>query len=691
MTLKTQFLALIAVPLIALTAIGGLKTHTDWNRLQNAQATQTATHEAVALLELVHHLQVERVLSAVHLNTDDNSTLSDLRDARTLADSAAQDVPKSASDVLSHMTRLNDYRSAVTRRDIATSQMGSGYSDMIFNVLSVITRKLLNQKDAQLGQLSASLVSLAYAKEAAGQQRAAGSTGFGREAFDQSAFRWFVRTGAIEKQLLDIAALSFETHFPKLDLREALAPTGLPDIREKVLKTSPNSPAPAYKARDWFARATQWVSALHDAETVVSDRLIAIAGVQASQAKNALITTSMVALGSLLLSSIIGVRLITTFTSQFSALQRDLDKLARKEFDFFPATLESQAEVGRLSRSMEHTRVALSEAEDRLIKLEQTRIQDRGAFVASLDEGLARLANGDLDCKIEAAFAQEYETPRLSFNDSITKLTATIQNVTSAAESINFGASEISQAADHLSKRTEGQAATLEETAAALEELTTSVKSSADGARSVKNTMSAAREEAHTSGTVVQSAVTAMNEIEQSSAKIAQIISVIDDIAFQTNLLALNAGVEAARAGDHGKGFAVVASEVRKLARNSSEAGTEIKTLISESARQVQEGVDLVGEAGTALNRIVDRVNDISRVVSEIASGTVEQATGLQEINANVHQLDDVTQKNAAMVEESTAAGHLLHSDATRLSSLMGQIQSGAQSVSSEPDRRRAS
>ncbi|MVO18740.1 methyl-accepting chemotaxis protein, partial [Parasedimentitalea huanghaiensis] len=233
---------------------------------------------------------------------------------------------------------------------------------------------------------------------------------------------------------------------------------------------------------------------------------------------------------------------------------------------------------------------------------------------------------------------------------------------------------EISQASDDLSQRTESQAATLEQTAAALEEMTTSVKSASEGARSVEGIVNEAKSEAEASGTVVQNAVSAMTEIEDSARHISQIISVIDDIAFQTNLLALNAGVEAARAGEAGRGFAVVASEVRALAQRSSDAAMEIKTLIGDSSKQVEQGVDLVGKAGTALNSIVERVSHISQLVSEMAVGTSEQSTGLGEINLGVTQLDQVTQQNAAMVEEATAASHLLNTDANKLAKLVSHF-----------------
>jgi len=186
--------------------------------------------------------------------------------------------------------------------------------------------------------------------------------------------------------------------------------------------------------------------------------------------------------------------------------------------------------------------------------------------------------------------------------------------------------------------------------------------------------MNEAKSEATESGVVVQSAVEAMHEIEHSSNQISQIIGVIDDIAFQTNLLALNAGVEAARAGEAGRGFAVVASEVRALAQRSSDAATEIKTLIGDSSQQVERGVDLVGKTGGALSNIVQRVTDISQQISGIAEGASEQSTGLNEINTGVSQLDQVTQQNAAMVEQATAAAQLLSTDATKLSAQVSRF-----------------
>ena len=319
---------------------------------------------------------------------------------------------------------------------------------------------------------------------------------------------------------------------------------------------------------------------------------------------------------------------------------------------------------------------------DRLVSIatdpmerERARLQaDQQRVFDVLSVGLQNLAAGNLQDALSEEFGGNYETLRGDFNRTLDKLNETIAQVVDMAETIRARSTEISPASEDLSRRTENQAATLEETAAALDELTSSVKSAAKGAREVENIVRQARREAEESGAVVQGAVSAMTEIERSSDQLSQIIGVIDDIAFQTNLLALNAGVEAARAGDAGKGFAVVASEVRALAQRSSAAAKEIKTLIGTSTQHVGRGVDQVGRAGKALASIVNRVAHISTLVSDIAAGASEQSTGLAEINIGVTQLDQVTQQNAAMVEDSTAASHSLHQEASDLAALVARF-----------------
>ncbi|MBN8933279.1 MAG: methyl-accepting chemotaxis protein, partial [Rhizobium pusense] len=282
---------------------------------------------------------------------------------------------------------------------------------------------------------------------------------------------------------------------------------------------------------------------------------------------------------------------------------------------------------------------------------------------------------GNVAYRIDGAFAEHLDSVRRDFNAAAEKLETALARVAENARGIDAGASEIKSAADDLAKRTEQQAAALEETAAALEEITITVRNSTSRAQEAGQLVGRAKTGAEQSGEIVRRAVAAMQAIEKSSAEINNIIGVIDEIAFQTNLLALNAGVEAARAGEAGKGFAVVAQEVRELAQRSASAAKEIKALIGTSSEQVREGVLLVGDTGRALETIVADVQEINRNVGAIVEAAQEQSSGLQQINTAVNQMDQDTQKNAAMVEETTAATYNLSREVSSLNELLALFE----------------
>ena len=299
-------------------------------------------------------------------------------------------------------------------------------------------------------------------------------------------------------------------------------------------------------------------------------------------------------------------------------------------------------------------------------------------LVRTLADSLSRLSDGDLTVRIEGDRTGTHKTVQGDFNGAIESLRATLDDVLQSVSSIRNGSDEIAGASDDLSRRTEQQAASLEETAAALDQITATVKRSAAGALQAASVASGTRADAEKSGLVVREAVTAMGEIQQSSNEIGQIIGVIDEIAFQTNLLALNAGVEAARAGDAGRGFAVVAQEVRALAQRSATAAKEIKALISASTSQVSKGVKLVDDTGAALATIAGSVAEMDGLIAEIAASAQEQSTALAQVNSAINQMDQVTQQNAAMVEETTAAAGILQSEAGQLAERVRRFNTGS-------------
>lgn len=363
----------------------------------------------------------------------------------------------------------------------------------------------------------------------------------------------------------------------------------------------------------------------------------------------------------------------------------EIGLMAQALATFKQAALEKQ----RLEQEAEAARVAGEEQRRKQEVENQFYIDAHNTFMRDFAAALERLSKGDLTFRLNTPFSEDYEKIRHDFNTTASSLQEALVTIATSTQAIRFATTEISTAADDQSRRTAQQAASLEQTAAALDEITATVKKTADGAGHAREVVASAKSDAEKSDQVVRHAISAMGDIERSSQQISHIIGVIDEIAFQTNLLALNAGVEAARAGEAGRGFAVVASEVRALAQRSAEAAKEIKGLISASTKQVEQGVDLVGQMGHALDRIMTEVTEINTIVSEIAAGAKEQSVGLQEINTGVSQMDHVTQQNAAIVEETTAASHGLAREIEKLLELVGRFETGHE-LAVEPAHREA-
>ncbi|MBR0556227.1 globin-coupled sensor protein [Ciceribacter sp. L1K23] len=297
--------------------------------------------------------------------------------------------------------------------------------------------------------------------------------------------------------------------------------------------------------------------------------------------------------------------------------------------------------------------------------------------LAALDQALSALSQGDLTAEIDVPLSPKFEQLRQNYNNAVAALGVAFADIVHEANQAASEARQLSSATDDMAKRTEQQASALEETAAALEQITTVTHQTAERSKEARDAVSVSAQEAQRSRKIVEDAVQAMDAIEDSSRKITQIIGVIDEISFQTNLLALNAGVEAARAGEAGKGFAVVAQEVRELAQRSASAAKEIKQLIDRSSQDVATGVSLVNRTGEALRKIGDQVEAVNQHIAAIATASEEQSTGVREINSAINNMDQMTQRNAAMVEETNASTQNMRGVAEHLIGLVQRFKVG--------------
>lgn len=399
--------------------------------------------------------------------------------------------------------------------------------------------------------------------------------------------------------------------------------------------------------------------------------------------------------------------LIVTLKGPIARLVNNMRDVAAGNLDVDIADNSRADEIGEMARALDvfkHTAIDKIRVEDESARTRDMAAQARaqsdaekaqadtelGFAVRSLGAALRNLSQGDLVATIDTPFAERLDSLRTDFNESVDRMRQAMQYIRDNAGSISCNSGQLRAAADDLARRTVQQAASLEETAAAVTQISSTVRSSTGRASDTDKLASEAARDARASGEVVTHAVQAMGRIDDASGKISQIIGVIDEIAFQTNLLALNAGVEAARAGDAGRGFAVVAQEVRELAGRSATAAKEIKQLIAASGAEVRSGVTLVGKAGETITRIISSVEEISGHVGAMAAASHEQAAGLAEVNTAVNHMDQMTQQNAAMVEQTTAASHTLAQEAAELTQLVANFRLDLEQGYSSHDSRAA-
>lgn len=696
-----------AVPLLALVADMSVRVVSNYSHYQQMEKIGGLAAAITRSSELINALQVERGLTAGFIGAGAGPVPANLAGARKATDLEIANfveiagVVEAANEVLAGksaqlkrgLDALADFRAGIDNRRVSGPESLKHYSAMIAELLSINISAAELSPDAPIAEQIVALSSLSNAKERAGQERALVNGILNSGEMNEGQYLSLSNQIAAQDLLLGqfLETLGADSR-PKYQVLLKQQDSGTVEgYRQKLLEKRNAIDEVGIAPADWFEATTKRIEKLHDVEVAVASDISGRAGAIATESRSAvfmmLLAAVLAVLGSLASVLIVG----RTISKPLGRLRAAMIAISGGELDTEIPGRERSDELGEMAgtvevfreNALERVRLeaeadanrSLSEKE----RIERERRQAKEAAevkfaVDNLATGLGALADGKLSYRIDTAFSEQLDKTRCDFNAAVERLEDTMRQVGRNTQAILSGSNEIQSAADDLSKRTEQQAASVEETAAAVVQVTSSMKESAARAEEAGHLVSRTKATAEQSGQVMRQAIAAMGEIETSSQEIGNIVGVIDDIAFQTNLLALNAGVEAARAGDAGKGFAVVAQEVRELAQRSAEAAKEIKTLITSSNQQVHSGVSLVGETSKVLEGMVAEVQDINDHVRSIVEAVSEQSRSLQEINTAVTTIDQSTQQNAAMVEQSTAATIGLTNEISSLNDLLAQF-----------------
>ncbi|MGB6229153.1 MAG: nitrate- and nitrite sensing domain-containing protein [Litorimonas sp.] len=640
----------------------------------------------------------------------------------SIADAMEALDPSRHDRILALHDEMAAVRRSVSQLDTTVPTLAGHYIAYIDALIGMTATGLEGIADAQVARRGDAYLQLILAKESAGLERAMGATGFGRGEFSPAIYGRFASLiAAQETYLATSAAFANAADRALIDgLDEGAEARRLSALRQVAHDGVFTGEMRSVSAQEWWDVSTAWIDRLREVENRTAATLASDAAASSRSAMLALIVTALVAVASVLIgigvAQFVSSRLTREIGHLLSALQGvadggtdiaipyadqsneigDIGRMAEifRQNNVVRAKMTAKAkadqaekqalgeqrrEAERLTlqreRDMAEARRA-EEDEQRLreeeIRVEQearkeARLREQTMVVDALAEGLRRLASGRVGHRIETPFAGKYEDLRQDFNLAALTLTRTLQGIAGTVGVVGDNVHEIDTAIADLATRTERQAESLGEAATALSGIDTTVRSTADKTQSATRIVDQARAHMDENNRIVSDAIDAMTRIEKSSSEIAKIIGVIDEIAFQTNLLALNAGVEAARAGEAGRGFAVVASEVRALAQRSSGAARDIAELISESSDHVGTGVGLVRGAGESLDTLSGQIGEISDLFDSMSSNALDQSNRLGDVNRSVEDMDGVTQRNAAMTEQTHAATQMLRSEVESL------------------------
>ena len=681
-----------------------------WTRYQTATRIAAIVDVSNNLFTALHNMRVDRATSTRDLNSDRQQTglgkqTLDVRAAEMAALRPAiakleqldfqdkQAVLPGIVQAVKKLAALHEESAVAVTQPKAQRRAGigqeffnetSGLLESLDKLSSSLTREVKLQ-DALVDQLLA-LKQLAWiARNTAGDAQVMISNGISAQKLPPESLARYnanlAKTEVMWSSLEDLSSgLGLPAKFSET-LQRAKREFFDPAYREQGLKilTAVVAGQPAgITVEQWTPTAVSKLAGL----LATAEVTLEVAQEHAERQASAALRSFSIGIGlvAIALLFVLGMMLLISrrVSDPLRNIQGAMLKLADGDFSVVLPGLDRKDEIGDVANAVERFKAlamerARAEADESLKRQaaeaelqaraaeERARAADEQASaMRALGEGLKRLADGDLTIRLDAGFTENYQAIKDDFNETIGRLQSTIQAIALANGEVSNAASEIATSTTDLSQRTEEQAASLEQTSASMEEISTTVKQNAQNAQQANSLTQSTAQIADQGGQVVAEAVSAMARIEESSRKISDIISVIDEIARQTNLLALNAAVEAARAGEAGRGFAVVAAEVRSLAQRSSQAAKDIKDLIVNSSGQVRDGVDLVNRAGSSLSEIVESIKQVAGIVADIATASAEQASGLDQVSKALVQMDEATQQNSALVEENAATAKTL-------------------------------
>jgi len=701
------------LPLLAFTGFAGkamLEKRSEYTKTEEIAEIAAAVPTITAL---IHEIQKERGSSMGLLNSKGAQSFRDaLRNQRPVVDAAiatwqqrmtefvqryaGSKVARDIEGAKAKLNGLSGIRGGVDSLTAKQQEVVDLYGAAISLLATAIDEIGELTEEAKIVRQAIALGAHVRRKEWSGQERATGVGIIGAgESTPASSFA-IVRTRTIQ----DSQAANFRRNATQAQVDyvdgalKGPVTDDLTRMREILYQVPFTKDFKGLGAPQWLEVTGRYADVLKTLEDRLTADFAAIVREAASEARWSFWSLVALFLVLLAVTGAMSTIVILSITRPIGQLVAAMGELAQGHNAIEVPGVERGDEIGTMAKAVLVFRDAAvekirlegqtaeqareAEAERRRNAEAQARAaEEQAAAVKALADGLTRLSEGDLRVRLDEGFTETYAQIRDNFNTTIAQLQETIQSIATSTREVASTAGEISSSTTDLSQRTEEQAASLEQTSASMEEISATVKKNAENAQQANQFASGTREVADRGGAVVAQAVSAMARIEESSRKISDIISVIDEIARQTNLLALNAAVEAARAGEAGRGFAVVASEVRSLAQRSSQAAKDIKDLITNSSGQVQEGVELVNKAGASLNEIVESIKKVAEIVAEIASASAEQATGLDQVNIALTQMDEVTQQNSALVEENAAAAKALEQQSKAMDERVSFFQVG--------------